>query len=135
MRVMEPMLFVMVTSVALAKSSFETDSRFSLHIMLPKLTTYKQKNIYILNINMHILHDYHLHISMTVTEEKCHISPMRYISLKNYQITIWCYSFVLVISCVLYTPRSNSPSWQAKSLIVTPINIFDQFIHTSAFTP
>lgn len=37
MRVIEPMLFVMVTSVALAKSSFETESRFSLHIMLPKL--------------------------------------------------------------------------------------------------
>lgn len=40
MRVIEPMLFVMVTSVALAKSSFETESRFSLQIMLPKLKIY-----------------------------------------------------------------------------------------------
>lgn len=35
--VMEPMLLVMVTSVALARSSLDTDSLFSLDIMLPKL--------------------------------------------------------------------------------------------------
>lgn len=35
--VMEPMLLVMVISVALAKSSLDTDSLFSLDIMLPKL--------------------------------------------------------------------------------------------------
>lgn len=52
MRVIEPMLFVMVTSVALAKSSFETESRFSLHIMLPKLEIYKQ-NIYMYNNHAH----------------------------------------------------------------------------------
>lgn len=37
MRVIEPMLFVMVTSVALARSSLETESLFSLDIMFPKL--------------------------------------------------------------------------------------------------
>jgi len=42
MRVIEPMLFVMVISVALARSAFETESLFSLHIMFPKL----QKNIH-----------------------------------------------------------------------------------------
>lgn len=35
--VMEPMLLVMVTSVALARSSLDTDSLFSFDIMLPKL--------------------------------------------------------------------------------------------------
>lgn len=42
---MEPMLLVMVTSVALARSSLETDSLLSLDIMLPKLP--KQSKIYV----------------------------------------------------------------------------------------
>lgn len=42
--VMEPMLLVMVTSVALARSSLDTDSLFSFDIMLPKLTRLKAKS-------------------------------------------------------------------------------------------
>lgn len=57
MRVIEPMLFVIVTSVALAKSSLETESRFSLHIMLPKLKIYTQ-NKDILYTQMYNNHAY-----------------------------------------------------------------------------
>lgn len=39
------MLLVMVTSVALARSSLDTDSLFSLDIMFPKLTGLKPKSI------------------------------------------------------------------------------------------
>lgn len=40
--VIDPMLLVMVTSVALARSSLDTDSLFSFDIMLPKLTRLNQ---------------------------------------------------------------------------------------------
>lgn len=96
MRAMDPMLLVMVTSVALARSSLLMLSRFSLLIMWPKLS--RKDNYY---YNMRMIKHYHMRGSAAVAKWRNSVENMR---------TIWSrINFLIAAVCVMPQLPVTSP--------------------------